>query len=141
MKKEKRKSVILPKYNKEHPSKADIKTPWFMEFLPEDIISPENVTPKKNLELFNTFKRIEREVNERFEERVREEFEDYFVEALADEEILRCLPKKPVPVKWEDLTTEEKRDVVFIYKEAKSKGFVENTIRRHIRRYFEKKRK
>ena len=139
MKKEKRLSVILPKYNEEHPSGSSLKAPWFMEFLPDGIVSLDTVNSKKNATLFKTFAQIEKQVNATFEEKVKKEFADYYVEALADEEIIRCLPHKPVSVKWDELDAQEKKDVVFIYKEGKSKGYVESTIRKHIKRYFSKK--
>ena len=141
MKKEKKKSIILPRYNQEHPPGYELKNPWYMEFLPDGLITPEAVSGKKNLELFKTFTRVQKEVNASFEERVRDEFSNYYVEALADEEIIRCLPHKPVPIKWEDLTPQEKKDVVFLYKEDKSKGLVDSTIRKHIRGYFASKKK
>lgn len=139
MKKEKRMSVILPKYNEENPSGSDLKVPWFMEFLPVGIISPDAISSGKNAELFKTFAQIEMQVNAGFEQNVKKEFADYYVEALADEEIIRCLPHKPVSIKWDDLDAQEKKDVVFIHKEGKSKGYVESTIRKHIKRYFAKK--
>jgi len=141
MKKEKRKSVILPKYNEEHPSESELKSPWFMEFLPDRLISPDTVSSKKNDQLFKTFTQIEKQVNNSFEDGVKNEFANYYVEALADEEIIRCLPHKPVAVKWDELTAQQKKDVVFIYKEGKSKGYVESTIRKHIKKYFSGKKK
>ncbi len=141
MKKEKRKSIILPKYNEEHPSDYQMVTPWFMEFVPEGVIQPEAVGPKKNIRLLVAFKEIEDDVNASFHERVKEEFGNYYVEALADEEIIRCLPHKPKPIRWEDLNATTKKEVVYLYKDGKSKGYVESTIRKHIRHYFADKAK
>lgn len=137
MKKEKRKSVILPAYNAEHPAEDSMKAPWFQEFLPPGLLPGEAVGQRKNIELFKAFSRIEKELMAGFEPKVKDAFANYYVEALADEEIIRCLPHKPSPVKWEDLTAQQKKDVVFIYKDGRSKGYVESTIRKHIRKHFD----